>query len=151
MSGLKRGTDGPANAAGQHEAALSGEDQREVKRMKLLQFVSSVSLIALIFLCLAWELWLAPLRPGGSGLVMKTLPLLLPLMGILKGRRYTYQWAPMLMLVYFTEGAVRAWSDKGLSAGLAVAEVVLALVFFFAAIYYAKFSAPSRHAQSGSR
>lgn len=115
--------------------------------MKALQHTASVSLIALIFLCLAWELVLAPLRPGGSTLVLKTLPLLLPLMGILKGRRYTYQWAPMLVLAYFTEGVVRAWSDQGLSAWLAGAEVVLSVVFFFAAIYYAKFSAPSRLAQ----
>ena len=116
--------------------------------MKALQMTASASLVALIFLCLAWELWLAPLRLGGSGLVMKTLPLLLPLMGILKGRRYTYQWAPMLMLIYFTEGVVRAWSDTGLSARLAGAEIVLSVVFFFAAIYYAKLSAPSRLAQS---
>ena len=111
--------------------------------MKALQTVSSISLIALIFLCVAWELWLAPIRPGGSWLVLKTLPLLLPLMGILKGRRYTYQWAPMLMLAYFTEGVVRAWSDQGLSAWLGGGEVVLTVVFFFAAIYYAKLSAPS--------
>ena len=115
--------------------------------MKPLQFVSSVSLIALIFLCLAWELWLAPLRPGGSGLVMKTLPLLFPLMGILKGRRYTYQWAPMLVLAYFSEGVMRAWSETGLSAQLAMAEIALSVVFFFAAIYYAKLSAPSRLAR----
>ena len=112
--------------------------------MKALQAVSGISLIALIFLCLAWELWLAPLRPNGSWLVLKTLPLLLPLMGILKGRRYTYQWAPMLILAYFTEGVVRAWSDKGLSAWLAVAEVAVSVVFFFAAIFYARLSAPSR-------
>ncbi|MHB8825331.1 MAG: DUF2069 domain-containing protein [Thiobacillus sp.] len=113
----------------------------------LLQHIASASLIALIFLCVAWELWLAPLRPGGSTLVFKALPLLLPLMGILKGRRYTYQWAPMLVLAYFTEGVVRAWSDLGsVSAWLAGGEVVLSVVFFFAAIYYAKFSAPSRQA-----
>jgi len=112
--------------------------------MKALQHTASASLIALIFLSVAWELWLAPIRPGGSSLVFKALPLLLPLMGILKGRRYTYQWAPMLVLAYFTEGVVRAWSDKGLSAWLAGAEVVLSVVFFFAAIYYAKLSAPSR-------
>ncbi|MGK2951795.1 MAG: DUF2069 domain-containing protein [Thiobacillus sp.] len=112
--------------------------------MKALQHTASASLIALIFLCVAWELWLAPIRPGGSSLVFKALPLLLPLMGILKGRRYTYQWAPMLVLAYFTEGVVRAWSDKGLSAWLAGAEVVLSVVFFFAVIYYAKLSAPSR-------
>ena len=112
--------------------------------MKTLQLTASVSLIALIFLTLAWELWLAPIRPGGSWLVLKALPLLLPLMGILKGRRYTYQWASMLVLAYLTEGVARAWSDKGLSAWLAGGEVLLSVVFFFAAIYYAKFSAPSR-------
>ena len=53
---------------------------------------ASVSLIALIFLCLTWELWLAPLRPGGSWLVLKLLPLLAALMGVLRGRRYTLQW-----------------------------------------------------------
>jgi uncharacterized membrane protein len=115
--------------------------------MKALQAVSGTSLIALIFLCLAWELWLAPLRPNGSWLVLKTLPLLPPLMGILKGRRYTYQWAPMLILAYFSEGVVRAWSDKGLSAWLAGAEAGLSVVFFLAAIYYARLSAPSRLAQ----
>jgi uncharacterized membrane protein len=112
--------------------------------MNALQNLASASLIALIFLCLAWELVLAPIRPGGSTLALKALPLLLPLMGILKGRRYTYQWAPMLVLAYFTEGVVRAWSDKGLSAWLAGAEIALSVVFFFAAIYYAKLSAPSR-------
>ncbi|MHB1402963.1 MAG: DUF2069 domain-containing protein [Thiobacillus sp.] len=116
--------------------------------MKTLQHIASVSLIALIFLCLAWELVLAPIRPGGSSLALKALPLLLPLMGILKGRRYTYQWAPMLVLAYFSEGVVRAWSDTGLSAWLAGAEVALSVVFFFAAIYYAKLSAPSRLAQT---
>jgi uncharacterized membrane protein len=115
--------------------------------MKALQAVSSASLIMLIFVCLAWELWLAPLRPGGSWLVLKTLPLLLPLMGILKGRRYTYQWASMLILAYFTEGVVRAWSDTGLSAWLAGVEAALSGVFFFTSIFYARFSAPSRMAR----
>jgi uncharacterized membrane protein len=111
--------------------------------LKPLLLVASTSLIALIFLCLAWELWLAPLRPGGSWLVLKTVPLLAPLMGILKGRRYTYQWAPMLILAYFSEGVMRAWSEHGLSQALAFGEIALSMVFFFAAIYYAKFSAPS--------
>ncbi|MBN8760464.1 MAG: hypothetical protein BGO61_12825 [Thiobacillus sp. 65-69] len=111
--------------------------------LKPLQLVASASLIALIFLCLAWELWLAPLRPGGSWLVLKTVPLLAPLMGILKGRRYTYQWAPMLILAYFSEGVMRAWSEHGFSQALAFGEIALSVVFFFAAIYYAKFSAPS--------
>jgi uncharacterized membrane protein len=36
------------------------------------------------------------------------------------------------------EGSVRAWSDVGLSAQLALAEVGLSVVFFICAIYYAK-------------
>jgi len=96
------------------------------------------SLIALIFLGLAWELWLAPLRPGGSLLALKVLPLLLPLFGVLRGRIYTYQWAVMLILAYFAEGSVRAYSEHGLSACLALVEVVLALIFFVSGILYVR-------------
>lgn len=85
--------------------------------------------IALILLGLAWELLLAPLRPGGSWLVLKVLPLLLPLRGLLHGRRYTFQWSTLLVWAYFVEGVVRAVSDTGLSARLAVAEVALTLAF----------------------
>ena len=109
-----------------------------------LILIASASLIALILLSLAWELWLAPLRPGGSGLVLKTLPLLLPLMGILKGHRYTYQWASMFILLYFTEGVMRAWSDPQPAASLALIEIVLSVVFFLAAIGYAKKTAPAK-------
>jgi uncharacterized membrane protein len=107
-----------------------------------LRIVSSVSLIALIALCLAWEAWLAPLRPGGSALILKVLPLLVPLFGVLRGRRYTYQWSSMLIWFYFTEGAVRAWSDKGLSAQLAWGEVALSMVFFVSASLYARLFHP---------
>ena len=98
----------------------------------------------MIFLCLAWELWLAPLRPGGSWLALKALPLLLPLLGILHGRRYAYQWSSMLILAYFAEGAVRAFGDNGRSAALAMAETMLALVFFASAILYARLTRESQ-------
>ena len=103
-----------------------------------LRLTASASLVALILLCLAWEGWLAPLRPGGSLLILKALPLLLPLFGILRGRRYTYQWASMFILLYFTEGVVRTWSDAGMSAKLAGIEVALTLLFFCATVGYAK-------------
>jgi uncharacterized membrane protein len=64
--------------------------------------------------------------------------LLLPLFGILHGKRYTYQWSSMFILLYFTEGVVRAWSDHGLSAWLALLEILLTLAFFFCAIFYAR-------------
>jgi uncharacterized membrane protein len=109
-----------------------------MKRAAALYFACVASLIALIFLGLAWELWLAPLRAGGSLLALKVLPLLLPLFGILRGKIYTYQWSAMLILAFFAEGAVRAWSDHGLSARLALAETALALVFFAGCVLYVR-------------
>ena len=106
--------------------------------LSALKIGAGTSLVALIFLCLAWESVLAPLKPQGSLLILKALPLLLPLFGILKGHRYTYQWASMLILLYFTEGVVRAWSDTGVSSQLALIEVALSLLFFLCAIFYAK-------------
>jgi uncharacterized membrane protein len=103
-----------------------------------LRLAATAALAALIALCLAWEFWLAPLRPGGSLLALKALPLALPLSGILKGRRYTYQWSSMLILAYFAEGVTRAWSERGASQLLAYLEVLLSFVFFAAAVSYAR-------------
>ncbi len=98
------------------------------------------SLLALIVLCIAWEMWLAPLRPGGSWMALKVLPLLIPLRGVLKRDIYTLQWTSMLILLYFIEGIVRGTSvtgiDAGLSSLLALIEVGLVCVFFFCTIFY---------------
>lgn len=109
---------------------------------RALQWSACASLVGLIALCLAWELWLAPLRPGGSSLALKALPLLIPLFGLLRGKRYTYQWAWILGLAYFTEGVVRAWSESGVARTLACAEIALALAFFAAVVLYARVSRP---------
>lgn len=106
--------------------------------------MASISLVALILLGLAWELWLAPLRPGGSWLVLKIVPLLAALFGILRGKRYTHQWMSLLSLVYFTEGIVRATSDSGLSAHLAAVATMLTTTLFFGCMFYSKLTAPSR-------
>nr|WP_222859052.1 DUF2069 domain-containing protein [Paraburkholderia phenoliruptrix] len=93
-------------------------------------------MVALIVVSVAWEAWLAPLRPGGTALVIKAVPLLLALPGVWRQRLYTLQWASMLILLYFTEGVVRGWSDRGLSAGLGWLEAALAVVFFVCALVY---------------
>ncbi|MCP5279618.1 MAG: DUF2069 domain-containing protein [Thiobacillus sp.] len=103
-----------------------------------LRNIASASLIGLILLGLAWELWLAPLRPGGSWLVLKIFPLLIPLFGILRGKVYTYRWSTLLIWLYFTEGSVRAWTDAAPSSWLGLMEVVLSLVFFLSAAWYAR-------------
>lgn len=113
--------------------------------MNALRLAAAAALAALIALCLAWELWLAPLRPGGSLVALKALPLALPLAGILAGRRYTYQWSSLLILAYFAEGATRAWSDAGLSRLLAWLEIALSVAFFAAAVSYARATQARRH------
>ena len=90
------------------------------------------SLLGLVVLGLSWELWLAPIRPGGSWLALKVLPLCLPLAGLLKNRMYTYRWLSLLVWIYFTEGVVRAWSDRPPGSWLALLEVLLCLLLFTA-------------------
>lgn len=104
--------------------------------MTRARLAASALLIALVFLGLAWELFLAPLKPGGSWLVLKVLPLLAPLMGVLRGNRYTYQWSTLLIWLYVAEGATRAFTDTGLSARLGFVESVLAVAYFGAAVAY---------------
>jgi uncharacterized membrane protein len=103
-----------------------------------LQAAASTCLIALILLCLAWELWLAPQRPGGSPLVFKVLPLLAPLRGILHGRLYTYRWSSLLIWLYFAEGVMRAMTEAGNARLLASMEISLALAFFTCAALYVR-------------
>ncbi|MGB6103967.1 MAG: DUF2069 domain-containing protein [Pusillimonas sp.] len=121
----------------------------------VLRHGASVSLIALIVLCLLWELKIAPLRPGGSLLALKALPLLLPLRGVLRGHLYTLQWAAMLILLYFMEGVVRAWSDPApLSALMGGLEIIFSLVFYLCAIFYlrpAKRAAKQGQAQRAAK
>jgi uncharacterized membrane protein len=117
--------------------------QASLSKIRLCHVTAIISLIVLISLCITWETILAPLRPGGSWLMLKVLPLLLPLFGILRGKRYTFQWSSMLILVYFTEGVVRTWSDSPPSSWLASIEIALSCAFYFAAIFYAKLTALS--------
>lgn len=85
------------------------------------------NLVALGLLLLLWELALAPIRPGGSWLALKAVPLLAPLSGLLAHRRYTFQWTTMLALAYVAEGLARGVSDPAeLSRVLAWIEVALA-------------------------
>ncbi len=118
--------------------------------INLTRWVAASSLLGLIALGLAWELWLAPIRPGGSWLALKVLPLCFPLAGVLKNRMYTYRWVSLVVWLYFTEGVVRAWSDKVPGNYLAMVEIALCLSLFVACTLhvrlrqrYAKAAAPT--------
>ena len=106
--------------------------------INLTRQLATGSLLGLIVLGLLWELWLAPIRPGGSLLALKVLPLCIPLAGILKNKLYTYRWVSLMVWLYFTEGVVRAWSDRPPSNWLAMIEVVLCLSLFVACALHVK-------------
>jgi uncharacterized membrane protein len=119
------------------------------RNINLIRWLAVVTTLGLIVLGLGWELVWAPLRPGGSTLALKVLPLCIPLAGLLKNRMYTYRWLSLLVWLYFTEGIVRAYSDKAPGNYLALAEVALCCVLFTACVLhvrlrqrYAKAAAP---------
>ena len=107
-----------------------------VARRDRCALVAALTLLALIVLAVTWECWLAPLRPGGSALVLKALPLACALPGVWRRSLYTLQWASMLVLLYMAEGIVRGMTDGGLSARLGWTEVALATLFIGCALAY---------------
>lgn len=114
----------------------SADQDKDIKLSTGLQRVALISLIALFLWCLAWEIFLAPLR-SGSLLFLKAVPLVFAFRGVSKGSLYTMQWASMLVLLYLMEGVVRVASDPpGPSILMAWVEILLATIFFVAAIMY---------------
>jgi uncharacterized membrane protein len=108
-----------------------------MEQQKIFHLGAICSLIVLIGWLVAWETVVAPLHPGGSWLALKAVPLLIPLRGVLKRDIYTLQWSSMVILLYFTEGVVRAWSDTlALSRYMAMGEVALVLIYFICALLY---------------
>lgn len=114
-----------------------------------LQRVAMTSLLALLLWCVVWEIWFAPLRPGGTLLFLKALPLAFAVRGVARGSLYTIQWASMLVLLYLMEGVVRVMSDPpGPSIAAARVEVVLSTIFFFCSIFYVR---PAKRAAKAAK
>ncbi|QLI81970.1 DUF2069 domain-containing protein [Chitinibacter fontanus] len=114
------------------------------KHLPLWQWITVASVLLMVLLTMLWELWLSPLYPGGSWLAAKALIMLLPLRGLLHGKRYTFQWYTMFVLLWLLEGIMRAYAEQGVGRYLALIQVVLVVVSYTTANLYAKYSAPSR-------
>ena len=99
-----------------------------------LRSATLAGLLALIALCLAWELWLAP--TGSGTLAIKALPLVFCVGGLWRHRMYTFRWLSLLIWLYFMEGAARATTEQGLSQALALAELVLSSALFVCSAVY---------------
>lgn len=95
--------------------------------------VAQASWFALLLLAVLWEAWLAPLRPGGSWLVLKAVPLLFLAPRVLRVDPKGLQWAVLLVPFYLAEGAVRLFEPMPYRA-CALFEILIAGTFFVAAI-----------------
>jgi len=88
------------------------------------------SALALCLLCIAWEVFLSPLRPNGSLMALKFIPLGLMLPGLYKGLNYQTQATSMIVLLYFFEGVSRLF-ESGLNPVLASIEIALSILIFY--------------------
>ncbi|WP_232522465.1 DUF2069 domain-containing protein [Chitinibacter sp. GC72] len=113
------------------------------KQLPIWQWMTVACVLGMVLLTMLWELWLSPLYPGGSWLAAKALIMLLPLRGLLHGRRYTFQWYTMFVLLWLLEGIMRAYAETGLGRWLACVQVALVVVSYTTANLYAKYSRPS--------
>lgn len=101
------------------------------------QLLATAAFADLFILCVSWEWFISPLRPGGSWLILKGVPLLFAIPGLWKGKVYTMQWASMLILLYITEGLVRI-TETGANFWLALLETILATLAFICLLIYLK-------------
>jgi uncharacterized membrane protein len=111
---------------------------------RIVHRLAIAAYLGLIALLLLWLLWLDPLpaRLLSPALLILLGPLLLPLRGILHGRRYTMAWTSMLILLYFLHG-VAAAAGNGRAVWLGGMEIALAVAYFGLAIHYVRLSNPA--------
>ena len=107
-------------------------------KITYLYLLSVISLIGLIFLNLFWEIFYNPLDSNGSWMVVKSLILLIPLPGILKKNRYTFQWSSMFIWLFIMEGIVRFYSELGMSKDMAAYQTFLGILFFLSSIFFCR-------------
>jgi len=91
-------------------------------------------LVALVALEILWETLLAPVHSGSYWLALKALPLALLVPGTMRGARKPRQWLVLLLPFYAAEGIVRAWSESGRGAVVAMAATLLAVATFACAL-----------------
>jgi len=100
--------------------------------------IASLGLIALVLFCLLWELLLAPLRPGGSWLALKALPLAVLVPSALRGTRRALQWLSLLLPFYVAEGIVRGFTESGRHALVAWVAAAIAAATFIALLAWVR-------------
>jgi len=106
------------------------------------QRIAQCGYIGLLILVPFWHLYLFPpaLKDLSPWLVTSIwlIPLLFPAKGILQGNPYTYAWSGFISLIYVMHACVVLMEETG-EQGIAAIELVLAGLFLFGNIYFAKY------------
>jgi len=99
----------------------------------------SGSYLALIILQAVWHALLP--RPLGAGnwwlAVLATVPLMLPLRGVLSGSLRSMTWAGYLVMLYLVVGVMEAWSNPPQRAP-ALAQTMLVVIFVGAVLAFSR-------------
>jgi len=88
-----------------------------------------------------WYTLLSPsdTLPAWLPTALLVLPLLPALPGLATGHRYTFGWAPLLMMLYWSHGIMEGWSVPE-DRPLALTELILSLAIFWSCIFYLRWS-----------
>ena len=105
-----------------------------------LKYIALSGYFSLLIFMPLWLIFISPssgLSPTLT-LVMFTLPLLLPLRGLIAGNPYTYAWANFVVMIYFLHSTTTLWvsPEDVIWASL---ELIFASIMFIAGSYYAKY------------
>ena len=71
-------------------------------------------------------------------ILLLSLPLIIPLPGLLSSRRYTYKWIGFLTLLYFCIGISELVSNPLLKV-YALLNISFSIALFISSIYYARY------------
>lgn len=117
-----------------------------MSKITLYRWVSLVGYFGLLLLILNWFTWIAPPEkfPRSIVLILLAVPLVIPLRGILHGKRRTHQWVIFLSLAYFM-GGVDVWFNQvGLRSYLGAAMTLFSIVLFVGCSGFGKHMGPPR-------
>ncbi|WP_025673778.1 DUF2069 domain-containing protein [Salinivibrio socompensis] len=110
--------------------------------MRKLSLLSNLGLIAWV---VAWHAYLSP-HPHLNAWAVTigwTIPLLLSLPGIIKGKAFTHAWANFILMFYFLHALTILYVDEG-ERWLAAAELIFVTAAFACNIVFARWMGQSQ-------
>ena len=113
------------------------EMQVRTKLVRILALGGNLGLLAWVF---TWQFYLSP-HPLINHIALAiawSVPLILPLPGILMGKPYTHAWANFFLMLYFLHAFTILYIDDG-ERWLATIELVLTSLAFVSNILFARF------------